>query len=196
MIPAAALLLAAACAASKPKVAPPPAPTSLPLDASYDWHALVVAPFGSVFKDIPLAVHEVLLFRDAATAASAADDAECYAVDGAAPRFLARTPSEYLLCFKHDRLSRVEATVRVPKSEARRIFTDACGLWTRSAQVPKAEAPNAGAPSADACEGADGGVAFAARMEIAPDEEDTLLSIQLDAADLASDAAAERVPSR
>ena len=37
-----------------------------PVDASYDWHGLLIAPFGSVLKDIPLTLHEVLLFRDEA----------------------------------------------------------------------------------------------------------------------------------
>src|SRR5258707_15717871 len=103
----------AACAAPAPKPAAPlKAPA--PLDASYDWHVLLVAPFGSVLKDVPLTFHEVLLFRDEAHAASAADELECYAVDGTRPRFIARPPSAYLLCFKQDRLSRVEATVRLP----------------------------------------------------------------------------------
>jgi hypothetical protein len=188
--PAAALLLAAACATQKPMVAPPP-PAPPPLDASYDWHVLVVAPFGSVLKDIPLGLHEVLLFRDAQSPASSADEPECYAVNGTGPRFIARAPSEYLLCFKHDRLSRIEATVRLPENEAHQIFADACGLWAKSAQAPNAEAPNT-----DGCQGADGGVAFAARIETAPEEEDTQLIIQLDAADLASDAAAARAPDR
>jgi hypothetical protein len=184
-MPAAAALLLAACAASKPQIAPPP-PAPPPLDASYDWHVLLVAPFGSVLKDVPLALHEVLLFRDEAHAASPGDDPECYAVNGAAPRFIARTPSEYLLCFKHGRLSRVEATVRVPENEADQIFAVACATWMKSAQ----------APHTDSCEGSDGGVAFAAHIERAPDEEETQLTIQLDAPDLASDAAADRAPDR
>ena len=57
--------------------------TTGPVDASYDWHVLLVAPFGSVLKDIPLTLHEVLLFRDEAHGAAAADDAECYAADAA-----------------------------------------------------------------------------------------------------------------
>ena len=181
----AAVLLMAACAAPKPRIeAPPAAPP--PLDASYDWHVLLTAPFGSMLKDVPLALHEVLLFRDKETAASSADDPECYAANGASPRFIARTPSQYLLCFKHDRLSRVEATVQLPNDEADRILADACGLWTKSAF----------AAGAEGCEGADGGVVFSAHLEKVPGEADSPLTVQLDAADLAADAAAGRAPDR
>src|SRR5450432_4908591 len=140
----AAMLALAACAAPAPKpAASPQAPP--PLDASYDWNVLLVAPFGSVLKDVPLTLHEVLLFRDEAHAASAADELECYAVDGARPRFLARPLSEYLLCFKQDRLSRVEATVRLPADEAAQIFAEACALWLKGGQE-----------ATDACTGSDG----------------------------------------
>jgi hypothetical protein len=184
-VPAAALLLLAGCAAPKPRVeAPPPAPP--PLDASYDWHVLLTAPFGSVLKDVPLALHEVLLFRDRETAASSADDAECYAANGAIPRFMARAPSDYLLCFKHDRLARVEATVRLPNNEAEQILADACGLWTKSAP----------APGSEGCEGTDGRVVFSAHLEKMAGESDSPLTVQLDAADLATDAAADRAPDR
>jgi hypothetical protein len=184
-VPAAALLLMVGCAAQKPR-AEAPSPVPAPLDASYDWHVLLTAPFGSVLKDIPLALHEVLLFRDTETAASSADDAECYAANGLGPRFIARAPSEYLLCFKHERLSRIEATVRLPNNEADQILADACGLWTKSAP----------APGAEGCEGADGGVVFSARLEKLPGEADSPLTVQLDAADLATDAAADRAPDR
>jgi hypothetical protein len=184
-VPAAAVLMAAACAASKPQIAAP-APTPPPLDASYDWHVLLLVPFGSVLQDVPLTLHEVLVFRDEAPSAAPADDPECYAVNGTGPRFVARSPSLYLLCFKHGRLSRVEATVRLPEKEAEQIFADACAAWTKNAQTPNTEG----------CEGADGGIAFAARLERAPDVTDTQLTIQLDAADLASDHAPDRAPNR
>ena len=180
-LPILSALMLVACAAPipKPTTAPPARP---PLDASYDWHVLLIAPFGSVLKDIPLTFHEVLLFRDEAHTASPADEAECYAVNGAAPRFITRTPSEFLLCFKHDKLSRVEAAVRLLKNESAQIFADACGLWMKNAQ----------APSAAGCEGADGGVAFNARLESETEDTDTQLTIQLDASDPASEHAPDR----
>jgi hypothetical protein len=168
----------AGCAASAPKPAlPPPGPAPVPLDASYDWHVLLVVPFGSALKDVPLTLHEVLLFRDQAQSAASADELECYAVDGTRPQFVARLPSEYLLCFKHDRLSRVEATVRLPAEDAARICADACGLWIKNA------AAQAGT---EECAGSQGGVTFEGHFENEPDGS-AQLSIQLDAADHASD---------
>ena len=180
-MPAAAVWMLAACASSKHEIAPPPAKLP-PLDASYDWHVLLIAPFGSVLKDIPLALHEVLVFRDEAQSASPADDPECYAANGAAPRFMTHSPSSYLLCFNHGRLSRIEATVRLPQNESAQIVADACALWTKNAQAPTS-AGSEGSEGSAACEGADGGIAFAAHIEDAPNEEDTQLTVQLDASD-------------
>ena len=173
------MLVLSACAAPQPKPVAPPEPARAPLDASYDWRVLLVAPFGSVLKDVPLTLHEVLLFRDEAGHAAPADELECYAVDGARPRFVARSPSEYLLCFKHDRLSRVEATVQLPAEEAVRIYADACGLWLKKPLATGEE-----------CAGTDGGITFAAHFENEPDES-AQLTIQLDAAEPA-DSAPER----
>jgi hypothetical protein len=199
----AAVWTLAACAASKHEIAPPP-PTPPPLDASYDWHVLLVAPFGSVLKDIPLTLHEVLVFRDEVHSASPAGDPECYAVNGAGPRFMAHSPSSYLLCFNHGRLSRVEATVRLPENESAQMVADACAMWTKNTQAPNAAAsgstaaPGSTAVSGNvqACEGADGGVAFAAHVDKAPDEEDTELTMQLDATDLEPEHPADRAPNR
>ena len=172
----ATVLLLAACAASQPKPAPPPPPAPPPLDASYDWHVLLVAPFGSVLKDVPLTLHEVFLFRDEAGRAAPADELECYAVDGTRPRFVARSPSPYLLCFKHERLARIEATVRLPAEEATKIFADACGLWLKKPLE-----------SSEECAGSEGGIAFAGHFETEPDES-AQLTIQLDAANAANPA--------
>ena len=161
---AAALL--AACAAPATKSAPPAAPA--PLDASYDWHVLLAAPLGSLLKDAPMAVHEVLLFRDEAPGAPAADQAECFAPNGSAPRFLARQPEEFILCYVHDRLSRIEATVRLSATEAPHVFADACGLWMKSA------AP----PPADGCSGTNNGIAFGAQLGD-PDQDEIVLTVRL-----------------
>jgi hypothetical protein len=166
-----AVLVLAACAASAPKPAAPPEPAPPPLDASYDWHGLLVAPFGSALKDVPLTMHEVLMFRDEAGHAAPADELECFSVDGARPRFVARAPSEFLLCFKHDRLARIEATVRLPADEAARIFSDACGLWLKKP-----------VGSSEECGGADGGITFTGHFDKEPDES-AQLTIQLDAAE-------------
>jgi hypothetical protein len=108
----------------------------------------------------------VLLFRDDGTADNAAAAVECYAADAPAPRFLGRTPDEYVLCFKQDRLSRIEAAVVLPAAEADGVFAAACAAW------------GAAAP---ACEGRDGAIRFRGRLE--QDAESTLSIILDDAAD-------------
>lgn len=159
--------------ATAPERAQAPPPVARPLgDASYDWHVLVVAPFGSVLKQIPLALHEVLLFRDQAHGAAAADEGECYAADAPAPRFVGRTPDEYLLCFKQDRLARIQASVRLTRADAPEVFAAACTVWLKNAaRATDTAAPSAaaagtdtGVQSADACKGRDGSVRFSARL--------------------------------
>jgi len=182
---AAAGLLLAACASSPGRPAAPPlVPKPIPLDASYDWHVLLLAPLGTVLKDVPFPLHEVLLFRDEAQSAAAADEAECYSTDAAAPRFIVRAPEEYLLCFKHDRLSRIEAAVRLPTSQAATDFAAACGLWLKNAAAAALPADRAPASAAQsngaACEGNDSGIGFTAGLEAEPGA-DALLSIRLEA---------------
>ncbi len=200
-----ALVLLAACRAPSPHAAAPergapqpaaPAPPNLRQfsDASYDWHGLLIAPLGSVLKDIPVALHEVLLFRDEAHGGAAPDDAECYATDAPAPRFVGRVPDEYLLCFKQDRLARVQASVHLTAAGAPEIFAAACAGWLQNARarsgaeasaagapnaaVPTAgaqgaaapsdgtgpESQNAAAPIVAACEGRDGAIRFSAHL--------------------------------
>jgi hypothetical protein len=172
----------------------PPPNTREPEDASYDWHGLLIAPFGSVLKDIPLTLHEVLLFRDETHGAAAADDGECYASAAPAPRFVGRTPDEYLLCFKQDRLSRIQASVHLTAEQAPQIYAAACALWSRNAASARATGtgtPSAGesdpeAQSAD-CQGRDGAIHYSGRLgeeagraEIPQTE--TTFSITLDSA--------------
>jgi hypothetical protein len=166
----AALLLTACASAPPPK--PVPSLVPIPLDASYDWHVLLTAPFGSVLKDVPFSLHEVLQFRDAAPGGPVGEEAECYGIGSKPPRFIDRAPDEYLLCFKYDRLSRIEATVRLPQAEAAKIFADACGLWIKNA-----------AAVTDACAGSQGIVGFSGRLEGTPDDAELLLTVKLDASD-------------
>jgi hypothetical protein len=192
---AALLAPLAACHTPSPRVtAPdrtPPAPAAhVPADASYDWHGLLIAPFGSVLKDIPVSLHEVLLFRDEGHGGAAADnasaaDAECYATEAPAPRFVGHIPDEYLLCFRQDRLSRIQASVRLTATEAPGVFTAACADWRKEA--PAVEVPGASVPSGAACEGRDGAVRFKARLGEEPVAAETtrteaVLSITLDSA--------------
>jgi hypothetical protein len=167
----AAVLALSACATPTRKAPEPPLQPP-PLDASYDWHVLLIAPFGSVLKDIPGTLHEVLLFRDDERSASSADELECYAVDGKLPRFVSRATVEYLLCLKHDRLSRIEATVWAPAEEAVKIFADACSLWAKHGQ-----------PAAEGCAGTDRGVAYSGHLDSEAKGAETALTVQLDSVD-------------
>lgn len=149
-------LVALTACASKP--VPPPAPAAAPVpDESDNWHALIVVPFGTLLKDSPVALHEVLLFRDAAHGAGPGDERDCFAMDGAAPpRFIGHRPDDYLLCFDHDRLNRVEATVRLPADSAGSLFAAACAEWIKSG------APGRATP--DSCEGREASTRFDARL--------------------------------
>jgi hypothetical protein len=184
----AGLVLAMAACVTMPKNPPPPGNAASgppPLEASYDWHGLLLVPFGSVLKEVPFTLHEVLLFRDAEHAA-AGDEPECYAIEQTAPRLVERTPSEYMLCFKHDRLVRVQATVNLPQSQAARILSDACGLWHRNGGAPHGGAPPAIAEATDAaptvCDGRDGAISYSGRLDQEADPDNAPLTVTLDAA--------------
>ena len=205
MLAALMLTTLTGCRAPPPQATPPVHPpvqadTHPPVDASYDWHGLLVAPFGSVLKDIPLTLHEVLLFRDDAHGSAAVDDAECYAADTPAPRFLGRTPDEYLLCFKQDRLARIQASVRLAAAEAPEMLATACAGWLKNhaaagptavgpaAVGPTAVGPAAAGPAAaeppaaqagGVCKGRDGAIRFSAHTEEESDSAETTLSITL-----------------
>jgi hypothetical protein len=155
------LLWLGACASHPQAPQAPVAAAPAPVEPSYDWHVLLVAPFGSLLKDIPLPKSEVLVFDSPAADAPR----ECYGIDAAPPRFLSQVPTELTLCFRHDRLARIEATVMLPAGEAPQILAAACALWQRNAAatVPQpALAPDA---PAGACRGRDGGVDFDGRPD-------------------------------
>ena len=179
----------------------PPSPAPAPPNAQalenglYDWHGLVIAPFGSGLKDVHVTLHEVLLFQDETHGGAAADDAECYSADAPAPRFLGRTPDEHLLCFKQGHLSRIRASVRLPTDEAPEVFAAACAAWLKNAAMATAvaaasstaapiatpsgvAAPIAGTSGADAqgantCEGQDGANRFSGRLGEEPGRVET-----------------------
>src|SRR5579859_1820069 len=162
---AAGFLLLAACASppGRPLDTDRPAPAAAlaqsgaAAKATFDWRPLVLAPFGSLLKDNPVRLHEVLLFRDRSHAPTEIESKDCYTVDGTPPTFMGRVPVEYLMCYEHDRLDRIEAMVRMRTDEAARDFGRACALWLARAQ-PLTQADGA-------CEGRDGDIAFSARLD-------------------------------
>jgi hypothetical protein len=163
----------AACAARPPPpppAPPPPPPDAHESDASFDWQALLIAPMGSTLKSVPVALHEALLFHDEAGDSRVPDDGECYSPDSAPPRFLGRTPDEYLLCFRQDHLLRIRASVQLGE-DAESLFHEACARWLRKADLgPGGPAGSeTAAPEAAACQGRSGLVRFHARL--APDIE-------------------------
>ncbi len=150
----------AACAASAPsgKQAPTRGPVGQMAPApGYDWHVLMVMPFGTLLKDVPFALGEVLVFHDSAEAAGRREDRECYRLRGTVPpRFFARPVDEYALCFENDRLNRVEASVSLPGESAAAQFAAACAEWQ--------QAGAAGVAAPDRCAGRSGATDFDARL--------------------------------
>ena len=97
---AAGLLMLAACASPPPKDHPPeagPAQNDAAADASFDWHPLVAAPFGTLLKDSPIRLHEVLLFREQSHEPAEIESKDCYAVDGTPPTFVAITGTSHAI---------------------------------------------------------------------------------------------------
>jgi hypothetical protein len=190
-IAAAGLLLLAACASPPSRDHPPgtgrPAPVpaatraATPLvtpaqndaaaNAAFDWHPLVVAPFGTLLKDSPVRLREVLLFHEQSHGPAEIESKDCYTVEGTPPTLAGHPPDEYLLCFEHDRLDRIEASVRFAADDAARDFGRACALWLGNAQpLTKSD---------ETCEGRDADIAFSARLMAAPGESTAELLITL-----------------
>jgi hypothetical protein len=148
-----------------------PAHNDAAADAAFDWHPLVIAPFGMRLVDSAIRLHEVLLFREQSHGAAEIESKDCYAVDGPVPAFVGRAPEEYLMCFEHDRLDHIEVSVRIEAEVAAEDFGRACALWLGPAQ-PLARAE-------DACEGRDGDTAFSARLVVLPGEPSAELHMTL-----------------
>jgi hypothetical protein len=114
---------------------------------------------------MPVPLSEVLEFHEAGETSRGE---ECFKPkDMAAPAFLGRAPDDYLLCFAGDRLSRVEAAVRVAAAEAPNLFAAACSDWRRGTAPGAGAGAGTGAvaeAAASACEGRDADVQFSAHL--------------------------------
>ena len=173
-------LVLAACASSgsstghpgplQPPSPPPPPPDSGTTDATYDWHVLLLVPFGVLLKESPVPLHEVLLFHDETNHAES-DNKDCFSIEGAPPRFLGQEPDAYLLCFDHDRLTRVDAAVHLTATDAPQVFARACALWLKNTASTMT--------SAATCQGRDGGIGFSARLQQTPGETAATMSMTL-----------------
>jgi hypothetical protein len=149
-------------ASARPGGPPSNAPASA--EPAYEWRALLLVPFGTLLKDMPFALDEVLVFHDAAGAAPSGapndlESGDCFSTDGAsAPQFLARRPDSYLLCFEHDRLRRIETSVHL--AEAGPLPGALCAQWLSRAQ-DSARLP-------DGCAGREGAVEWRVRSTQGP----------------------------
>jgi hypothetical protein len=150
---------------------PAPAAVDEAPDASYDWHGLILVPFGTRLQESPVPLHEVLLFHDAAQDAAGTEERDCYTIESAPPQFVGRQASDYLLCFDHDRLNRIEATVRLPADGATSIFAAACARWLKTS-APASQ-------TSGSCDGRDGATGFSARFGGEPEQSAPTLSISL-----------------
>jgi hypothetical protein len=134
-------------------------------------------PFGTLLKDIPLALDEVLMFRDAAAPAASGtpnelESGDCFSMDGASPpQFLDRRPDSYLLCFEHDRLRRIEASVQL--AEAEPMLGALCSQWLGRAQDT--------ARTPDGCAGREGAVEWRVRIARGAESSETLSITLIDA---------------
>jgi hypothetical protein len=157
---ACAAALLTACASSNPgqKAAPRGtiAAAAAPTD---DWHALLMLPFGTLLRDVPFRLDEVVVFHDSASAVAGREDHECYAPRGAAPpRLFGRPVEEYALCFSADRLNRIEASVSLPAESGSAQFAAACARWQHGG------AP--GTTAADRCDAQVGTTQLDARLTV------------------------------
>jgi hypothetical protein len=129
---AAALACAAGacgCAATPRPTVSAPAPVPAVPAVVYDWHPLLIVPFGTLLKDVPLALNEVLEFHGSESDAPI-ENRDCFSIDGASPpEVLGRRPEKYLLCFEHDRLHRIEALLRLAPAETESMPDLLCQEW-------------------------------------------------------------------
>lgn len=148
---------AAPGASSPPNAAGHAAAAPPPPAAFYDWRGLIPAAFGTLLKDMPVALTEVLMFHDPAASERGTEDGDCYTTRGVSrPPFLGQTPDEYLLCFEHDHFSRIQTSVSIPAADAPTLFAAACKQWQHGIA--------GAADSAESCMGRDGNTDFSARL--------------------------------
>jgi hypothetical protein len=162
----AAAALGAACLAGCARL-PVREPDAAPAAVSYDFGPLLGAPFGTALQDVPVPLAEVLVFQEASDR-GANERGDCFRPKRSAA-FLGRPPTEYLLCFVHDRLRRIEASVVLPAAEAPALFAAACAEWRGRPQ----------APESDTCDGRRGEIAFSALRTPGPQASEATISITL-----------------
>lgn len=164
----------AACAASHPPsgAKAPARVLTLPVPSSgHEWRALVIVPFGTLLKDVPFRLSEVVVFHDAAPGGGH-EDRDCYSLQGTVPpRLFGRPVADYSLCFSSDRLNRIEASASLPADSGSAEFAAACAEWQRKGTP--------GAFTADRCEDRDGRTQIDARLTTSAASGEPVVSVVL-----------------
>jgi hypothetical protein len=113
-----------------------PAGAAIAPDAALaDWREIPVAPLGTELAVLHSGLHEILYFQDTHPAVEPPAPgepgvaADCYRANGPLPRVLNRGSRDYVLCFMHDRLARVEAVLDLPAAEAQTLAQRLCDAW-------------------------------------------------------------------
>jgi hypothetical protein len=110
-------------------------------------------------------LHEILYFQDAHPAADPPEPGEralttdCYRPNGPLPKILNHVTEDYVLCFRHDRLARVEADLNLPAETAGALARRLCDAWLQGSL--------AGIRSEAACSDRGSDAAFRVRLETA-----------------------------
>ena len=171
---ACAVSVAAAMAGctNAPGRAAPAAAAPLPASADpyVDWHGLIAAPLDSTLKDLPFAVHELLQFSEETRAAGEPSGGEeCYRPGQGTPRFVDRELDDYVLCYRRDRLARIEADLHVETADADALFARYCDAWLENSTLVARDGAN--------CRGRAGQIAFDARLDEDRGESTTSMSM-------------------
>jgi hypothetical protein len=151
-----------------------------PSAAVPDWREIPVAPLGTELAALYSGLHEILYFRAAEPAGAdpageppdpgeSAIARDCYRANGPVPRVLEHASRDYVLCFTHDRLARVEVVLSLPAAEARTLGQRFCDAW-----MPDSIAT---ARSENSCGGRSGDAAFRLRWRGSESESGAALSI-------------------
>ena len=81
---------------------------------------------------------------------------DCFTAAGNKPRLRGIEPDDYVLCFYHDRLYRVEAVLRLSRDLPAETFQHWCAQWLEGLSAPQSET--------ERCAGRDGDTAFEATL--------------------------------
>jgi len=158
------LAAATACTSAPPRTPAAAAATTATATSTAvpDWRQIPVAPLGTELTALYSGLHEILYFQDVHPAADPPEPGEkapstdCYRPNGPPPTILNHASEDYVLCFQHDRLARVEAVLNLPAAAASALAQRLCDAWLPGSL--------AGTRGEAACSGRSSDVAFRVRL--------------------------------